>query len=417
MTDPNYYKRRQDIYAAVAREDFDSASRAVYKILIHSIEVDDPHVLSYAFVKTALAIIANGPPPAVNSLYVEDDGSITLLGADKFCNYATTAICLLYTTMMLTTCSDADVQSVKLVMLSLFGANASVEHIRTRCFELIFDADGNNVIHWRGELFAELADACTERADASWEIDCLMHIINSLRDKLHKARGMIWSMNKTHNEQLRQLHAKIHTKVMIESIYDIVLELRDSKAKKDKCNALVPKPKPKKRPPSAKMPHGQLNDHKRHCQMIEMELEAWRKHLAKQLDGGKNPVRPPSMRELTRDVNKSYPPKKGEKPLEISRIRRVLESAIGLKIDDAKWVANPTCHKRPRNQDDARHRQMRANFQDYGRPAICIYWAAFSLGSIPFVLAKTEEIERYIQRVALEMNYPKAVRLVPQKFV
>lgn len=240
MTDPKYYMRRQDIIAAVAREDFDSASRALYKILIHSIEVDDPHVLSYSFVKTALAILANGPTQtAFNRKYIEKDGTITLDGADKFCNYATTAICLLYTTLMMADSCDEDVKAAKLVMLSLFGSNASVEHIRSRCFLLIFDVRPGNVIHWRGGLFADLAAACTRRSDPSWEMNSLMHIITGLHRKLHEAQDLRWSEKKAYNDELRRLHSEIHTSVEMHEIHEVVLFIK---------GALCPNGRPKKIP-------------------------------------------------------------------------------------------------------------------------------------------------------------------------
>lgn len=240
MTDPNYYKRQQDIIAAAAREDFDSASRALYKILIHSIEVDDPHILSYAFVKTALAILANGPTPtAFNQKYIEKDGTITLDGADKFCNYATTAICLLYTTLMITETSDEDVNAAKLVMLSLFGFRASVEHVRSRCFELVFDVKPGNVIHWRGALFADLAEACTQRSDPSWELDCLMQMITHLRHKLHATEDLRWSEKKAYNDELRRLHSAIHLSVEMHEIHEVVLFIK---------GRLCPCGRPKKQP-------------------------------------------------------------------------------------------------------------------------------------------------------------------------
>lgn len=243
MTDPNYYKRRQDIIAAAAREDFDCASRALYKLLIHSIEVDDDHVLSYPLVKTALLVLAAGPRRFADRRYVNPDGTITLLGADKFCNYATTAVCLLYTTLMLSSSTDEDVLAAKLVMLSLFGGGASVEHVRSRCFELVFDVKPGNVIQWRGELFAELASACSERVDQMWEFDCLILMIARLNGKLKETKGRLYSANKAHEEEVRRLHSQIHYSVEMDEMYAAVMFIKGRM-----CPCGRPKKNPDKTP-------------------------------------------------------------------------------------------------------------------------------------------------------------------------
>lgn len=417
MTDPNYYKRRQDIIAAAAREDFDSASRALYKILIHSIEVDDPHVLSYSFVKTALAILANGPSPTpLNRKYIEKDGTITLDGADKFCNYATTAICLLYTTLLITESTDEDVNAAKLVMLSLFGSRASVEHVRSRCFLLIFDVKPGNVIHWRGDLFADLAEACTRRNDPVWELDCLMQMITQLRRKLHETEDRLWSENRAHNEEVRHLHEKIHKTVQMEQIYDVVMLIKghfcqNGTPSQDAGNAprkdMTPRPK-------KVLTGGNLGKHERICNEIVTELEEWRKECYANFvkNGGVNLVREPSMHEIYQRIEARHAGEDDWKSIEERTLGRHIALALGVPLDAAKRVVatGGNCKFKINSKEGLKAAKM---FPSYGRADVCVYWAALSLANLGFVKEKPKRILEIVAGIQNTLSFDRAVRTIP----
>lgn len=228
MTDLTYYQRRREIRRAIARGDFSCASRALYKLLVHAIEIDDPHVVDYAWVKRALAVLAKGPKFDPRSKYFNPDGSITLEAADLFCNYTSVAVTLLYANYLTTGNHSPDVLVALRQLECIFGENATPAHIRRCCFERIFDVDDDNVIRWNGSLFIDLQMLSHAKGDQTWLVNLLYSLLLQQQDELVKTRTALYSANKKIDELVKALNREIHyTPPSIEFVEALCLEIRE----------------------------------------------------------------------------------------------------------------------------------------------------------------------------------------------
>jgi len=154
----------------------------------------------------------------------------------------------------------------------------------------------------------------------------------------------------------------------------------------------------------------QLQNHKAICARIVEALEQCR---VRQLANvrGELPVKEPKVPELMKLINRNAGDESGEK-INIAKVRRHLESALGYKLDYIKQVTRHGGVRDPQDNTE-RGRQIRAQFLDYKDVEICLYWAALSRQNEWFVRAARQEIRRFATKMESKIySYRRAVEIV-----
>lgn len=149
-------------------------------------------------------------------------------------------------------------------------------------------------------------------------------------------------------------------------------------------------------PPQPQPTYGkQIARHRKFCGYILSALQQWREDLHAKLienEYAAGIVKAPTARQLTDLINAAHAGESDWHPLKESKVRRHLENAIGMKIDDAKFIVSPERHARPVTTEKRRC-QITKNAPVYVDHEICLYWAALLSGLNGFVLAKHNTIK------------------------
>ncbi len=219
--------------------------------------------------------------------------------------------------------------------------------------------------------------------------------------------------------QKRETPEQIH-KPTLEDIFSLLTENTDLvRAMSDKMNQANP-PQPfasQNAPQQPKHTDGkQIARHRKICGYILTALQQWRENLRAELIANKYAagiVKAPTSRELTDLINALHAGEQNWHPLKESKVRRHLENAIGMKIDDTKFVVNPEKHARPATTEK-RRLQITKNAPVYVDHEICLYWAALSLGLNNFVLAKHNAIRVNARLKASSAVFKDAVGQAPK---
>ena len=172
------------------------------------------------------------------------------------------------------------------------------------------------------------------------------------------------------------------------------------------------------KPEKPRLRVSQLEEHKRVCDEIALELELWR--IARYTEfkkSRKNTIVEPSVHMLCLHINNRHADdKKVWKPLSETKIRRNLESALGVKIDIAKIISSHA-GKREIKDKTRRGEQIARKFNYYGRDDICLRWAGLSLRNINFAKESEPKINKIAKALKTDLSYRRAVELVCKRWV